>query len=187
MDFLHVYLFIGIIAHKLVWEVLKRDGPTQAVPDLPLRTRLIKFVKVTILLGIAVQPFLPNPVPIAADPTMLRISGAVIYTIGLLVAISARLELGKNWSDIETAGVLKEQIVVSGGVYGFIRHPIYTGDLLLLTGLELALNSWLLALVILLIPVVLRQAIREEEVLTAKLPGYSAYCQRTKRFVPFLA
>lgn len=187
MDFLHAYLFIGIVAHKLVWEVLKRGGPAQPAPQLPLRTRLIKAVKVAILLGIAIQPFLPNPFPIAADPTILRIAGTVIYTTGLLVAISARLELGKNWSDIETAGVLKEQTVVSGGVYGFIRHPIYTGDLLLLTGLEMALNSWLLVLAILLIPIVLRQAIQEEAILAAKLPGYDAYCRRTKRFVPFVA
>lgn len=188
MDFLHIYLFAGIVIHKLVWEALKRGGPAPAAAaPVPLKTRLVKAVKVAILLGIAVQPFLPNFFPITTDPAPLRVAGTILYTLGLLVAIAARLELGKNWSDIETAGVLKGQTVVSGGVYGYIRHPIYTGDLLLLTGLELALNSWLLVLAILLIPIVARQAIREEALLVANLPGYQAYCQRTKRFVPFVA
>jgi protein-S-isoprenylcysteine O-methyltransferase Ste14 len=76
--------------------------------------------------------------------------------------------------------------VVSKGLYRFIRHPIYVGDLLLLIGLELSLNSWLVLGVILLLPVVIRQAVSEEKMLMRSLPGYETYCARTKRFIPFL-
>ena len=187
MDPLRIYLLLGLVAHKLVWEVLKRGAPAQTRPPVSLRTKLVKAVKVAILLGIMAQTVLPNFLPLLDNPETIRIAGAVLFTAGLAVAIAARLELGKNWSDIEVAGVLKEHNVVSGGIYGLIRHPIYTGDLLLLIGLELALNSWGVVLALALVPIVLRQAISEEAKLIQHLPGYDLYCRRTKRFLPFVA
>ncbi len=82
---------------------------------------------------------------------------------------------------------MERQELVEEGVYRYIRHPIYLGDLLLLAGFELALNSWLALGVLVLAPVVLRQAREEEKVLLVNLPGYRDYCARTKRFIPFLA
>ena len=60
------------------------------------------------------------------------------------------------------------------------------GDLLLLAGLELALNSWLVLGVLVLAPVVLSRAVREEELLKQSLTGYRAYCKTSKRFIPFV-
>ena len=59
-----------------------------------------------------------------------------------------------NWSDIETAEVLCEHAVVSHGVYRYVRHPIYIGDIALLVGLELALNSWLVLGALAIAPIV---------------------------------
>ncbi len=81
---------------------------------------------------------------------------------------------------------MREQAVVSNGPYRLIRHPIYVGDLMLLFGLELALNSWLVLGVLLLAPIVLRQAVQEEKKLALALPGYQEYCANTKRFIPFV-
>jgi protein-S-isoprenylcysteine O-methyltransferase Ste14 len=187
MLFLRIYLLAGLVAHKAVWEILKRR-PQSLQPRAPrsLFVQLVKVVKVAILLGIALQTFLPDILPLSSEPFMLRLAGALIYTAGLLIAIRGRTELGINWSDIETAKVLSDQSVVSSGLYRLIRHPIYVGDLIMLFGLELALNSWLVFGVLLLMPVVLRQAIREEEKLIRSLPGYEAYCASTKRFIPFI-
>jgi protein-S-isoprenylcysteine O-methyltransferase Ste14 len=81
---------------------------------------------------------------------------------------------------------LPSQGVVASGVYAYVRHPIYVGDLLLLLGLELALNSWLVAGVLILAPVVVLKAIKEERMLAEELPGYDSYCHRSKRFIPFV-
>ena len=70
-------------------------------------------------------------------------------------------------------------------VYRYVRHPIYGGDLLLLLGLELALNSWLVVLVPMLAFGIIRQAAQEERMLLESLPGYRAYYETTKRFIPF--
>ncbi len=112
--------------------------------------------------------------------------GTAIYLTGLTIAILSRIQLGKNWANLEDFQVLPEQSVVSKGIYRYVRHPIYTGDILLLIGLELALNSWLVVAIIFLIPVIIRQTLAEEVLLSQKLSGYSNYCKRTKMFIPFI-
>jgi Putative protein-S-isoprenylcysteine methyltransferase len=183
---LQIYLLSGLVLHKVVWEVLKRKAEEKPHEPHSAKLLVIKAFKIFILLGIMIQIFLPDFLPIAENPRMLRIIGAVIYTAGLLTAVAARFQLGENWANIETGQVLPKQRVVARGVYGFIRHPIYTGDLLLLLGLELALNSWLVLGVFILAPVVMLKAVREERMLSEKLPGYEDYRARTKRFIPFV-
>lgn len=190
MILLRLYLLAGLIAHKAVWEILKRrKAPSAEKPapkPQPLTVQLVKTVKVGILLGIVAQTMLPEILPISPEPFSLRVAGIAIYTAGLLIAVIARFQLDNNWSDIETAQVLSHQQVVSNGIYGYVRHPIYVGDILLLYGLELSLNSWLVVGVALMTPVILLQATREEKKLVETLPGYDSYCQNTKRFIPFV-
>jgi protein-S-isoprenylcysteine O-methyltransferase Ste14 len=166
---------------------MKKRQPSSAPRPASLRLALVKGAKIAILLAVVAQTILGDPFPLSADPALFRAAGAFTYTAGLLLAIAGRLQLGDNWLDIETAGTKRKQAVVSTGVYRYLRHPIYVGDLLLLFGLELALNSWAVFLVLLLAPVVLRQAIREEGMLARSLSGYDDYCRRTKRFIPFVA
>lgn len=191
---LRAYLLAGLLAHKAVWEVMRRRqaGWREIRAPRPQGVQLvIKLVKTAILAGIVAQTLVPDrwvePLLILDEPASLRLIGVILYTLGLAVAVLGRVQLGSNWADIETAGVHSKQQVVSRGVYRLIRHPIYTGDLLLLAGLELALNSWLVLGVLVLVPVVTRQAVREEQMLRRTLEGYDEYCRRTKRFVPFVA
>lgn len=186
MSALNCYLIAGLLLHKLVWEVLKRahrPAPTRSGNSVPIRLKLIKALKVAILSGIAVQTAISPVLPISNSPPLLTWVGVLIYTAGLGLALAARFELGKNWSDIEVGTVRADHRIVETGVYRHIRHPIYVGDLALLVGLELALNSWLVIGAILLIPLVLRKAIAEERSLRRTLPGYEEYCGRTKRFI----
>jgi protein-S-isoprenylcysteine O-methyltransferase Ste14 len=186
MLLLRLYLFAGLVLHKLVWEFLRHRSDEKPVESTSTALSAIKAVKVAILLGVIVQTMLPEILPISDDPFVLRIIGTSIYSLGLLTAIAARFQLGENWANIETGQVLRKQNVVARGVYQYIRHPIYVGDLLLLFGLEMALNSWLVAGVAMLVPVVAWKAIKEERMLGDSLPGYDAYCGRTKRFIPFV-
>jgi protein-S-isoprenylcysteine O-methyltransferase Ste14 len=191
MMLIRAYLFAGLVAHKLVWEWLKRNqratSAKAAMGDTPLRVRAAKLAKTVVLGAILVQTVTPwYWAPISADPDTIVAAGLAIYTIGLAVAIVGRVQLGGNWSDIEAAQVLTHQTVVQHGIYRFIRHPIYVGDLLLLAGLELALNSWLVLGVLVLAPIVLSRAIREEELLKQSLAGYRDYCRTSKRFIPFV-
>jgi protein-S-isoprenylcysteine O-methyltransferase Ste14 len=195
MYLLSAYLLAGLLAHKALWEILKRGGVAQAKPKAAASVLVVKGVKVAILLGILLQAALPllaktglpaEILPITTNPSALRLLGVILYTLGLLTAILGRLHLGKSWSDIETPKAAEERPVVSNGIYSYIRHPIYTGDVIMLLGLELALNSWLVLGVLVLIPVVFVRAVKEEKLLALSLTGYDAYVQRTKRFIPFV-
>ena len=184
---LRLYLFGGLVAHKVVWEALKRRGTAGAERRAPAAlARVLKLVKTGLLLGLVVQVLSPEILPIVAHARFLRVVGVATYTLGLAVAILGRAQLGSSWSDIETPQVLRNHGVVSDGIYRYIRHPIYIGDLLLILGFELALNSWCVLGVMLLAPFVLQRALREERMLSSALPAYEEYCARTKRFVPFV-
>jgi protein-S-isoprenylcysteine O-methyltransferase Ste14 len=182
-DPLRLFLLSGLLLHKAIWEALRRrDRIEKATPAL----LLVKSAKLAALIGLCLQTVTPAVFPILPEPTTLRWPGGLLFAAGLALAVVARFQLGRQWSDIETASVRADHAIVEYGVYRFIRHPIYTGDLLLVAGLELALNCWLVLLVIPLALIVFLRAGREEEELAHLLPGYREYQSRTKRFVPFV-
>lgn len=82
-----------------------------------------------------------------------------------------------------------KQTVVEVGPYHYIRHPSYTGALMIFVGLGLALGNWA-GLLALLACVGIAYAYRisvEESVLAAALgEPYQQYMRRTRRLVPFL-
>ena len=184
-----ISLLAGLVLHKVAWIVMKRRGRDGAPPKdktRPPRAVLARLVKLAILLLIAVQIFVVDVLPILDRPLALRIVGGILYIIGLVTAVLGRVQLGDSWSDIEVGHVGAEHQVISTGVYRYLRHPIYVGDLLLLLGLQLSLNSWLVGLVVVMIPPVLARAVQEEKALCEMLTGYDDYARRTKRFIPFV-
>jgi protein-S-isoprenylcysteine O-methyltransferase Ste14 len=186
-DALRLMLLLGLVVHKGVWEVLKRaHGGRMSRAHVEPVVRVVKSAKLAVLAFLIVQTICLEILPIAREPGRLRSLGGALFMIGLAVAIIARVQLGQNWMDLEDARVLPEQSLVQHGLYRYVRHPIYTGDLLLLAGLELALNSWLVLAVGLMAVIVVRQSLVEEAMLARRMPGYPMYCARTKRFIPFV-
>jgi protein-S-isoprenylcysteine O-methyltransferase Ste14 len=189
LEILRLILFLGLILHKLLWEVLKiRDGALRA-SQKPIDTSgswPVKILKAVILVFLGFQTLFLDIFPISDQAGYLKLIGTALYFVGLTTAVTARLQLGNNWADLEDYQVLPEQSLVTTGIYGYIRHPIYTGDILLLAGLELALNSWLVLAVSITLAVAIRQALKEEILLSQVFSDYHEYCTRTKRFVPFI-
>jgi len=80
------------------------------------------------------------------------------------------------------------QQVISTGPYGLVRHPMYSGSILMFLSIPLILGSYfsLFAFALLILIYVLR-LLNEEKVLHQELPGYTEYCQRTRyRLIPFV-
>jgi len=78
--------------------------------------------------------------------------------------------------------------VIDTGLYGVIRHPMYTATIFLFLAMPVVLGSWLAFAVMLLYPVVIVARIgNEEKVLEEGLPGYMEYKKKVKyRLVPFV-
>ena len=79
-----------------------------------------------------------------------------------------------------------DQLVVTTGPYAHVRHPMYSGAILMYVATPIALGSWwgLLPVIIISIALMVR-SIMEEEVLQRDLVGYSDYSQQVKwRLIP---
>ena len=84
--------------------------------------------------------------------------------------------------------VQEDQTVVDTGLYGVVRHPMYTATVLLFLSMPLVLNS-LISFIIMLayIPIIVKRIKNEEEVLEQDLKGYKEYKQKVKyRLIPFI-
>lgn len=80
------------------------------------------------------------------------------------------------------------QKVISTGMYGHVRHPMYSGALFLLAGMPLALGSWwALLLLPLFVAILYFRIANEEKVLARDLPGYTEYMRTVRyRLIPYL-
>ena len=84
--------------------------------------------------------------------------------------------------------VQKDQTVVDTGLYGIVRHPMYTATVLLFLSMPLVLNSLISFIIMLVyIPIIMKRIKNEEEVLEQELKGYKEYKQKVKyRLIPFI-
>ena len=87
-----------------------------------------------------------------------------------------------------TIQVQENQTVVDTGLYGIVRHPMYSATLLLFLSMPLVLGSAISFVVFLAYPVLIAKRIRnEEKVLERGLPGYADYKKRVKyRMIPYI-
>jgi protein-S-isoprenylcysteine O-methyltransferase Ste14 len=120
------------------------------------------------------------------DTLAVRILGDVAVLTGLVFAIWARTVLGGNWSSSVTFKENHE--LIQRGPYRFVRHPIYTGILVMTLGTAVV-SGRIAAFVALILFFVIYwlKSLKEEEMLTKHFPeAYPAYQARTKALIPFL-
>jgi protein-S-isoprenylcysteine O-methyltransferase Ste14 len=154
---------------------------TQTEARDPSRTWMV----VASLLGIALAfllagtAHLPGPrwLPVAIGLAAIAAGAALrywsVYTLGRFFSV--------------TVGVAEGQRVVDTGPYSLLRHPSYTGMLVVYLGTGIGLDSWLGAALAVAVPAaaVLNRIGPEEAVLREQLaPAYEGYQRRTKRLVP---
>ena len=87
-----------------------------------------------------------------------------------------------------TVEVQEDQQVIDTGLYGIVRHPMYSTTLILFLAMPLVLNSvWSFVLMLLYIPIIVKRIRNEETVLEQDLKGYTEYKQRVRyRLIPFI-
>ena len=120
-------------------------------------------------------------------PVWLKILGGVALLPALYLIERATIENTYLSAMVRIQNERKQQ-VISTGVYGFVRHPLYLGCLLMMLGSPLLVGSLyglLLSLIGLVILAV--RILGEEAMLIEELAGYAAYKQQvTYRLIPFV-
>lgn len=116
-------------------------------------------------------------------PTAVCVIGDVLAAVGLAIAMMA---LVQNSYAGATVRVEAGQQLISTGLYGLVRHPMYTGNVIAMIGIPLALGSyWGLVFVITGVSVLALRIRDEEKLLRNELAGYREYTQKVRyRLVP---
>jgi protein-S-isoprenylcysteine O-methyltransferase Ste14 len=156
--------------------------------------------------------------PLAETRTLQRILIAVIFVCFPAMFVVSALDHRFGWSSVPAAvslvgdvlvasGLILDMLViiqnsyaavnvvveagqrlVSSGLYGLVRHPMYTGNVILMLGVPLALGSyWGLVFVIPGLIVLILRIRDEEDLLAHELSGYREYTQQVRyRLVPYV-
>lgn len=122
----------------------------------------------------------------AIDGDAVRYLGLVLYVVGGVLRLAPVFVLGRRFSGL--VAIQERHELVTGGLYGVIRHPSYLGLLLLLFGWALVFRSAIGVLVSLLLLPPLVARMNSEEALLASEFGerYADYRRRTWRLLPFV-
>ena len=118
-------------------------------------------------------------------PQILIIIASIIF---LLAYIMYAEVLRENEYLSRTVEVSENQKVVDTGLYGLVRHPMYTSTIFLFLSMPLVLGSIYSFIVMLIYPIIIVFRIKnEEKVLEGELVGYTEYKEKVKyRLVPYL-
>ena len=120
-------------------------------------------------------------------PVWLKVLGGVALLPALYLIYQATVE-NTYLSTLVRIQTDRKQHVISTGVYGFVRHPLYLGCLLMILGAPLLLGSMYGFIIgVIAIIVLVGRIIGEENMLVNGLEGYEEYKKKVKyRLVPFV-
>ncbi|HTZ41908.1 MAG TPA: isoprenylcysteine carboxylmethyltransferase family protein [Candidatus Omnitrophota bacterium] len=115
----------------------------------------------------------------------LQIVGICLIVLGILIREWAIFTLGKGFT--VKVHVQEKGKLIMNGPYKIVRHPSYTGSLLALIGLPLALGTWLGAIILFTIMIIVlsyRINVEEKALLEAYGEDYKKYMKKTRRLIP---
>lgn len=118
-------------------------------------------------------------------PGWVSHTAAVLFLLSYLVYAEV---LRENTYLSRTIEVQENQRVIDTGLYGIVRHPMYSATIIMFLSMPLILGSLISFAIFLAYPFIIAKRIRnEEEVLEQELEGYAAYKEKVKyKLIPFL-
>ena len=118
-------------------------------------------------------------------PIGVAVGGAVVFLVAYILYAEV---LRENTYLSRTIEVQENQKVIDTGLYGIVRHPMYSVTLLLFLSMPIVLGSVYAFLIFLVYPFIIAKRIKhEEKFLEEELEGYREYKQKVKyRLIPFV-
>ena len=179
----HILLY-GWTASEILLAVTTRTGKSGGKPQ----DRGSMFVLwAAIVAAITAAEWMGNVLPAnrLGGAHWLKTAAIVVIVAGLAIRWTAILSLGKAFS--ANVAIRNSQAVYQSGLYRFVRHPSYTGLLLVFVSIAIHERNWLAAAVV-LVPTTaaLLYRIHVEEIALNQAFGaqYASYSQTAKRLIP---
>jgi len=120
-------------------------------------------------------------------PNWLAWAGIVLFALAIWLLWRSHHDLGSNWT--VTPALRKEHELITGGVYKFMRHPMYSAHLIWAIAQIMILHNWIAgySFLIVQIPFYLVRIKNEEAMMIEQFGGvYKAYMEKTGRLFPKL-
>ena len=195
VDFFQAWLFwltFSILTILITLYLLKKDirlleFRTRQGPSAETETsqKIVQMFASILFILLLIVPGFDHRYHWSDVPLYLNIVGDVFVLLGFIIVFLVFKENSFASGIIETD---KEQKVITTGPYRIVRHPMYSGGLLLLLLTPLALGSYLaLVFAVLLFIIIVIRLLYEERFLLKNLLGYKEYCEKTRhRLIPFI-
>ena len=184
-------LFVGFVAHRGYYT--RKQAQLEQPAAASQASSFEKWVNLLALPGLlAVALYIVNPAWMswAAFPLTLwiRLAGIGIALLGFGLLQWSQKSLGVNWSD--DPRIRQEHQLVMNGSYQWVRHPIYTAFLLIMTSTFLITSNWFIGLMwfgMTAVDVAFRVRLEEHMLETEFGDQYLEYETRTGSLVPRIA
>ena len=174
---LHIYWRLKHKGIKKIFEFKKQ--PFQNI----FHKSVFSYAQVIVLL----QLFGLTIFPIPSLSSLIKILSVLLTLSGFIICITARQSLGESWTNAEDYKEKRKFKLINSGIYKFVRHPIYSGLNMMITGAEILAQSYVLLLLPLLYLWTYKQALNEENHLISLFADkYESYKMETGMFFPRL-
>jgi protein-S-isoprenylcysteine O-methyltransferase Ste14 len=159
-----------------------RGGPTA---EKEPTQKIIMFFAALGFIALLVFPALDHRFAWSHLPPYVALAGDVLVALGFVAVFFVFKENPFTSATIEVA---PEQKVISTGPYALVRHPMYTGAIVMLIGIPIALGScWGLLVIVAMMPALIWRLLDEEKFLSRNLPGYVEYQNKVRyRLIPLV-
>lgn len=191
-NYWQVYVYFAVLVVPMIFVLfyfLKNDPKflerRTKVNEKEKQQKLISILSAIVFLAGFIIPGFDHRFAWSNVPICIVITADVIIFLGYLIIFFVFKQNSYASRIIE---VDENQTVISTGLYGIIRHPMYLGVLIMFLPTPIALGSYwgLIPFAILPVSLVLR-ILNEEKVLSEQLKGYKEYCKKTRfRLIPFI-
>ncbi|MFL6516163.1 MAG: methyltransferase family protein [Chthoniobacterales bacterium] len=175
-----VFFVVWIVAAKWTKRTAYRETPSQ-------RLRYVVPIVIGWILVARGRRFgYPLNVKVIPHTPLVLAVAAILCACGVVFCVWARIVLGRNWSGTVTVKEGHELIV--RGPYRLVRHPIYTGLLVMLvaTAIQHGRIAAMIGVTLVFVSFWIKLS-GEEELMLKQFPNeYAAYRRRVKRIIPFV-
>ena len=183
-----VYLAIILIPMLFVLFYFMKNNPKLLERRMKMQEKesnqnlIVKFSTVFFLIAF-ILPGLDYRFGWSHVPLAIVVIAEIVVFLGYSVVF---LVFKENSYASRVIEVEQGQKVISSGPYAIVRHPMYSGTVLMYILSPLALGSWwALIPALMIIPVIVARILNEENLLASDLPGYPDYIQKVRfRLIP---
>ena len=192
LNYWEVYVYFGILIVPMLFVLMyflgkdprfleRRSRGAEKVKE----QKLIQLINLPVFIAAFIIPGLDKRFGWSDIPPEVIIATDVVILGGYFIIF---MVFRQNSYASRIIEIDKEQKVITTGLYGIIRHPMYLGVLIMYLPTPLALGSYWGLIPMGLLPVALVfRILNEEKVLSEKLEGYKDYCRKTKyRLIPYI-